>query len=201
MGIWRVFRAGFLVKVICLAGLIPIPFAWAIMSSRGLFLLPWYVIFALPGLLLIVAANFDRPSGNSRWIVWVAGTLLACSLYGVNLHLAGRGRESVRDTLEFVRNSSSAEVRLFGSFKSDVDTYDKRHVLWDTAAEFEALLERARKEHAELWIAYTREHLIKSQLPAVQARLHDSAEFELVKIFPPMDEQQFTHYLFKWRGQ
>jgi hypothetical protein len=30
--------------------------------------------------------------------------------------------------------------------------------------------------------------------------LHDPAEFELVKTFPPMDEVQFTHYVVKWRG-
>jgi hypothetical protein len=201
MGLWRVLRGEFLVKLICLAGLISAPLSWVIMGSRGLYLHPWYMIYALPGLLLVLAGNFASCKGKTRCISLAAGIALVVSWLGVNYHLAGRPKESVRETYEFVRGAADGAKRLFGSYKSDVDTYDKQHFPWDSVAEFESLLAKARNEQAELWISYTREPALKSQFPAILARLHDPAEFQLVKTFPPMDEEQFTHYVLKWVGK
>jgi hypothetical protein len=200
-GFWRVLRGEFLAKLICLAGLISIPLSWVMMGARELYLLPWYVICALPGILLLLAGNFAIGKGKARYLSLVAGIALVVSWLGVNHLLAGRPKESVRETYEFVRGAPDGANRLFGSYKSDVDAYDKKHFPWDSVAEFETLLEKARREHAELWIAYTREPALKTQFPAILARLQDPAEFQLVKTFPPMDEAQFTHYVLKWVGK
>ena len=200
-GLVRVWRGGALVRIICLPGLASIPLSWAIMSAKGVFLLPWYVLSALPGLLMVMAANFAPSTGKFRVISRVAAVVLVGSWLWVNAHVSGIPKENVRATFEFVRSGPDGAKRLFGSFKSDVDAYDSHHVPWDNAQEFEALLERARAEQAELWIAYTREPLLITQLPAIHARLHDPAEFQLMKTFPPMDEAQFTHYVLKWIGK
>ena len=206
VGMWKLRRAGSLAQVLCLAGLGAIGLGWAAMSARGLFLHHWYVLYALPGLLLLCGRAFPEGGAASPWAVRVASgsaALVVAFHLVINWQLWDQGKENIRAA----KQAMPAAPAVLGALYSDVDVYANATVAVSqkseelAAADLEALIAKARDGELPLFINYTRRDLLARQMPGVLARLENPAEFNAVATFPTFDESLFHHYLVKWVGE
>ena len=205
IGLWNLRRTGSPARVLCLAGLGAIVLGWAAMSARGLFLHHWYVLYALPGLLLLSGRAFpDADTGKPRAVRLASGSaaLLVAFHLVINFQLWDQGKENIRASKEAIPKSSA----LLGALYSDVDVYVNATTALSqkseeqAAADLEALIAKARDGGLALFIDYTRRDLLARQMPGVLARLENPAEFHAVATFPTFDEPLFHHYLVEWVG-
>ena len=205
VGLWNLRRAGSLPRVLCLAGLAAIVLGWVAMSARGLFLHQWYVLYALPGLMLLCGRAFPDADAAKPWAVRLASgsaALLVAFHLVVNFQLWDQGKENIRASMQSMPKSPA----LLGALYSDVDAYDKSTIALSqkseeqAAAGLEALIAIAGDAGLPLFIDFTHRDLLARQMPGVLARLENPAEFKLVATFPTFDEPQFHHYLVEWVG-
>lgn len=205
IGCWRLVSASFWERLLCLSGLAAVPLSWFIMSQKGIYLHPWYVIFALQGTILLLALRKPAGSNSARWpavVHWGLIAVLAAYWLAINYQNRDVCREDIRGAHEVIRDGTpGSDKRLLGVLISDMDVYDKHAVLVKSMADLDALIAKAKSENRELWINYARRQVIASDMPGVLPRLEGGSEFELVKKFTGMDESQFSQYVVKWTGK
>ena len=201
LGAGNLFRAQAVTRLLTFSGLLAIVIGWASMTAKGLYLHHWYVLYALPGILLLCGQAF---SASLLWgrIASVAAALAITFNLSVNLLLWNNSKENIRAVQEALTQSPA----ILGALFSDVDAYDKNTTLISqksaaATADLEALILKAQTENLPLFINYTRRNLIAAQMPEVLNRLENPQEFALVAIFEGFDEPQFTHYLLRWTGR
>lgn len=170
--------------------------SWAMMSSNGMYLHYWYVIYALPALLLLLTGAMAW--AKARWLV--GGLLSAVLAFHGHAFLLQRGntKEEIKPAVLLVRDGTpAASNRLIGRLFSDADVYDKNTVLVKDMKGLDDLIGVAKSTGKELWIIYTRRATMAVQMPEILNRLENAAEFERVQEFHGNDETLFSQHVVK----
>lgn len=195
------------------AMLLPAPLTFLMAELRTLYLYPWYVLFALPCAVMLVA------TGLASLFVWLrerrdflAATAVAGLVYLAwfgwlsaepRSVLRSRSYEPFRESVTAIRESldprhPANERILTATVHGETFYYDPLAVEVDTVADLEGLMRRAREEHKPLFVTFGRLDLVRQREPDVLARLEAGREFELVAKFPGFLEQ-YDRYVYLYR--
>jgi hypothetical protein len=203
-GLIRLMRRHPTGAILALSGPVAVFLSWAVMSGQGKFLHPWYVLFAVPGVLLSLAAGLgcleERRSGGAPGCVLagMGGLVLATAWLPADWVYAGHGKENLRGLAEAGRGPDQSRG-IFAAMLADVDIYEPAAVMVKTAAAFDGEVARARREGRPLLVSVG--HVGIGETPQVFERLRGAGEFEAVGVFRGLEEEQFTHYLFRLRDR
>lgn len=197
-GVWRTFRLGISGKLVLLAGPLAAIGMWALMSEQGKLLYLWYVLFVLPGLLIVWAAGADALTCRVRLMAArvIISLLLLLPVAGfawTDAHLIFKGKENLRGVARAVPAGA-----LHGALFSDVDLYDADVLILHNLSELDGLIEKSRAAKNPLYVSFSQ----RNDDPMFQEfykRVGDATLFEQVAIFPGQEEPQFTHYLYRLR--
>ena len=182
-GVRRLWRCGAPGRLAAIAGPLAAAGMWALLSRKGTFLYPWYLIFMLPGLLMVWAAGLasfvSRTGGGAaRSVVLVALLLPMAGFAWVDVHLATLPKENLRGLAEAVPVGA-----LHGSLFSDVDVYDGDVIVLDGLAKLDRLIAEARAKGKPLYVSFSRRGEA-GPFEAFYQRVQDAAVFEHVADFP-----------------
>ncbi len=200
-GVWRVAKRRHFTGWLALAaGPTAAITMWTLMSLQDKVLYLWYVIFMLPGLLILWAAGADAliARARSRTARVAAWTLLLAPLAGhawVDARIITHGKEDLRGLARAVPKSA-----IHATLFSDVDLYDGAVIILHDPGELDAVVQRARALGRPLYVSFSR----RSKDPTFQAfyqRLAAGTEFEQAGVFWGQDDPQFTHYLYRLKEQ
>lgn len=198
--------------ILALVGPLAVVLSWAAMSAQGKYLHPWYLLYAVPGMILAWAA---APGWFTRWREFgpqalgkVALPVLGLFWFSLDLHYARVGKENVRGLAEAALGEKYTPLwqlphpkRVFAAMLSDANLYDPWvRVIKTNAHEdgtLDGLIAEARKDHRELFVSVG--HVGIDDSPKLLERLKTSGEFEPVATLWGLDEDQFTHHLFHLR--
>lgn len=193
-------------RVLALAGPVALVTGWAMMTARGKYLHPWYVIYVIQGLILMIAigcVEIIKLFYTKNVIHWMAILMvfaIATSWFWVDCLYSSRGKENIRGIAEAVRvteTSNGAERRLFAAMLSDVDIYEPSVLALKNVDGLDELIARARREKATLIVSIG--HVGMWDTSQVMNKLEKSGEFEPVATLWGLEESQFTHYIFRLR--
>ena len=191
------------------SGPVAIALSWVVMTVAGKYLHSWYVIYALPGVVVALAfavhavASRTGPGMATRVLVFLPlAAVLGCWLWA-DFYCAQRGKENLRGLAEAARGESYPALlkaggkSVFAAMLSDADTYDPRVTVLREAKDLDGALERARAAGVPLMVSVGRVGIGESEL--LLKRLTESGEFEPAAVIRGQDEEQFTHHLFQLR--
>lgn len=176
---------------------------------KGITLLPWYSIFALPGVLVVLAAGVTpaRPQSARAWIPVPVAVVPIAALWAVILPAyLSRSREDLRGAMEAAHGGPyrewvyPAESRpLVASFWSEAPVYDLSAIPIGTGADLDALVERARGEGRELFVEFGFPREAAATMPELMAALTESGRFERAAVRPGLDTPDSTHTVYRLR--
>lgn len=189
--------------ILALSGPAAVWLSWAVMSAQDKFLHPWYVLFAVPGVVVSVTAGLgwlekNRDGGSAgRVVAGLSALVISISWLSADLVYARHGKENLRGLADAGRGAGQPRG-IYAAMIADVDVYDPRAVMLKTAGALDDEVSRARKEGQPLMVSVG--HVGIGESPQVFERLRGSGEFEEVAVFKGLEEAQFTHYLFRLRA-
>jgi 4-amino-4-deoxy-L-arabinose transferase-like glycosyltransferase len=199
-GMVMLVRRGGAASVVALAGPGSVLLSWVASRAQGNFLHPWYELAALPGLALgagaVLAAVARGPAIRALLLTVVAGPL-AAALLAIDLRLMDTGKENLRGVADALRQPGALVATMY----SDVDVYlpEVRFLAPGRAVQdLRALVARARSERRTLWFE-GRTALLASVAPELRRELEEGGDFEGERVFCGLEEQQFTHEIFRLR--
>lgn len=211
-GALRLLTGGSRRAAIGLALLLPGPAMILLAIRGGDFLNPWYLLFALPLLLALVAIGLDLvfillPAGRAQHV----GTALVMLLWlGLHGFISQPARQALRSTsLEPIRESvlltrptldpfdPANDAILTASFERAPDYYDPRVLVVERPRELRALMRRADAEGKALFVNYGRPKLARKRHPRLVEMTERREWFEPVAILPgfePRGVRIILHY-------
>jgi len=194
--------------------------AWMNSALNGATLLPWYVIFALPffslccgcGISTISAWSATRiRKGDSKTLPRYLGYALigsifwagypALSAYQVIGKQAARGAiVAVRGGVFPFRNDEQTNP-IIAAWWTEAGVYDPRLRLVWQVPQMQRMIERSREEGRPLYfILGNRENAVAENAAVIEI-LEDPEQFELVKLFPGLEQRSYRQYLFRLRDR
>ncbi|MCP5060742.1 MAG: hypothetical protein GY937_28940 [bacterium] len=192
--------------------LLPGPLMILLAMRGGDFLNPWYLLFALPLLIGLIALGLDRvatllPEGRIRQ---VGAAVVMLAWLGLLAFVSQPARQALRATsLEPVRESvlltrptldpfdPANDAVLTASFERLPDYYDPRVVAVDRPRELRALMRRADAEGKDLFVNYGRPKLARRRHRQLVKMVGRRALFEPVATLPgfePRGVRIVLHY-------
>jgi len=202
-------RAGRVQACVLAALLFAAPLGYLHASHAGNLLFLWYLIFSLPGLLLVVAIGAAGVGRQPR-TAWVAATGVL-ALFAVASHPA---REAVRrhakePLLEVVRTAHGGRDPferggrsgpIVACFWSNAPAYDPWMVYVWKPIDLVLAMERSLREGRPLFLTYGHRHRAEETVPHLLEIADSTGLFEPVQVFHGLEEAQFTHFLVQFRG-
>jgi hypothetical protein len=192
-GGWLLWRRGGSALLLVLASVLSVMLAWALMSLRGQYLHLWYVLYALPAVLLAWAQVIARHPWAAvmllmpGWISWQYQQLGKQNERGPVVQALGAAWPTV---------AALRDVQM-ATFWTNNPIYHPYVQVLNESADLEPLVQKARAEKQALYVSFgQRGSALGTHAEAVK-RLEAQQEFELVKTFWGQEEQQFTQYLYK----
>ena len=199
IGALRLLAGGVRSAAIGLVLVLPGPAMILLAMRGGDFLNPWYLLFALPLLIALIAVGLDRvaallPEGRARQ----AGTaLLMLAWLGLLTFVSQPARQALRSTsLEPIRESVLLtrptldpfdplnDAVLTASFGRLPDYYDPRVAVIERPRELRALMRRADAEGKALFVNYGRPRLARRRHPRLVEMTERRDWFEPVATLP-----------------
>jgi hypothetical protein len=199
-GIYRTMRGGGLVGLLAVfAGPLAAAGMWLLMWQQGKVLYLWYVMFVLPGLLIVWAAGANGlvarvKMSAARLALTIFLALPVAGFAWVDSWIVSVGKENLRGVAHAVPAGA-----LHGTLFSDVDLYDPDVILLRDLADLEGLIQKARAEKRPLYVSFSRRNG-DAMFEEFYRRVGDAATFERVDIFPGQEDPQFTHFLYRLRN-
>lgn len=212
LGTVELLRRPGISRIVALTGPLAILLSWVVMGAQGKYLHPWYLLYAAPGLVMALAAAmpwFEKWNEfGMRAVGKVSLPVLALTWFSLDLHYAHTGKENIRGLAETALGKKYGAGwvggdpdRIFAAMLSDANVYDP----WvrvikmgsDLDGQINALIAEAREEKRPLYVSVG--HVGIEDSPILLRRLKESGEFEPVALLWGMEEDQFTHHLFKLR--
>lgn len=188
-----IVRAGGVGRVILLAGPLAVVGGWFAMGRQGNFIHLWYLLYVLPGWIVVLAAasgSYDRKGWQS-----VAVTVLLTIVLGgwlwMDLRFHHLGKEDLRGVAQVVPAGA-----FHAAAYSDVDIYDRGVVIIEQTSELDPLIARARQENRVFCISFSRK-IADPEFEKMFHRIEQGGEFEKIATLWGQEEGQFTHYLYK----
>ncbi len=200
VGTLRLLKAHHAARIIILSAPIAILSGWLLLRVQGKYLHVWYVLYALPGLFMAWSAGASQLASDGKKSTLQRGLLTGFLVLGsvswglIDWHLLHHSKENIRGLAEAVPGNA-----IFGSLFSDVDIYYPSVEVLKGKTDVERLMEKARAEKKPLYLSFA--HL--SQDPSIVEiydRISKQPDFELVQHVYGLDEEQFTHHLYRWIG-
>jgi len=186
-----------------LAAFAAVVLGWALMSRRGIYLHCWYVIYALPAVLIAGGAGmawiFTRVKSLPLRIPALCAALLPLLCWlKIDLIYAEHSKEDIRGVVEasLGTHKPGNSKPLLGDALGDSDIYDPSIVALRSLEDLETLIARARSEKRDLYVSLAHRSGDPGWLALFQ-RVETKADFEFVKVFHGLEEDQFTHYLYR----
>lgn len=202
VGTVRLLRRNAAGGISVLSGPVAVLLSWAVMSAQGKYMHSWYLLFAVPGVVLSVVAGLEclvecqRGGQTGRVAAGLCGLMISISWLATDLHYTRHTKENLRGLAEAGRGLAQPHG-IYAGMIADVVNYDPRVVLLKTAAALDDEIARARRDGLPLAVSVG--HVGIEETSQVFERLKGSGEFEEAGVFRGMDEAQFTHYLFRLR--
>lgn len=199
----RLARCGAVGAAAVLSGPVAVLLSWAVMSAQGKFLHPWYVLFAVPGVVMSLAAGLEWLSqcrggaAAARMVAAMTGLVIVLAWLPADSVYLGHGKENLRGLAGAGREAAQPDG-VYAAMIADVDIYDPGVVTLKTAAALDDAVSSARREGRPLTVSVG--HVGIGESPQVYQRMQGSGEFEEVAVFRGLEEAQFTHYLFRLRA-
>jgi hypothetical protein len=218
LGWWSMVKRGGASMVLAVSAPLALVIAWALMSRKGNYLLYWYMIYAVPGFACCLAyglANLTDGIGRTlRQPLLARGIAIATGLYLLTpqilcgIHWSQYPKQDERKPVEIIRGArypdykgTEGEKPLLITFWSNVPNYDPSCGILVKPEHLQSMIDRARAEKRQLFVNYSHSGYAEREHPAVVARLKDPAEFVREAVIYGQEEEQYTHYLFRWVGQ
>ncbi|MFV1994978.1 MAG: hypothetical protein ACC661_06040, partial [Verrucomicrobiales bacterium] len=215
VGAIRLARVSPLLLAIVLALVLSAPLGYLHSLLGGTHLYIWYLMFALPGVVLFIAAGATAPgilNGSSR-----KGPITAASLAVVILLLfafatqpqraviVAHSKEPLHEVIEAIYGeidpySPAGRGILTAGFWSNAPVYDPYLVHAWSPELLLPVMEKALAEDKPLYLTYGHRELVESRNPEVLALADDPRLFEPLETFYGLEEAQFTHYLLRFVG-
>lgn len=200
IGTLRLLKTHHAARIIILSAPLAIFAGWLLLRMQGKYLHVWYVLYALPGLFLAWSAGASQLASDGKKSALQRGLLTGILLLSsvswgwLDWHLLHHGKENIRGLAEAVPGNA-----VFGTLFSDVDIYYPTVEVLKGKADVERLIAKARAEKKPLFLSFA--HL--SQDPTIVEiydRISKQPDFRSVRPVYGLDEEQFTHHLYRWIG-
>jgi uncharacterized membrane protein len=175
---------------------------------QAFFLLPRFVIFALPAFVALLAVGLEgiasAATARASRPALAAGGLLAIALAGFVLLVApalyvlhSRPSTASGELVRFLAKQDGGPARTLragiGLGGDAPRVYDPHIVEVENLAQLEALCARARAEGLPLYVFYAYATVNKKRLPEVFMHIYDNAEFEPIATLPGIDPDMVIH--------
>lgn len=194
---------------ISVVGVGSVAFAIAMSNLNQSILHHWYIIYALPVFILIMAATVEWLWSSRILTVRLIGPFLLAGIIASFAYpfiaYSIQSKEQLRpimmairgDVYPFDRESARPLVAAFWS-----DTiYDPTLTHTPTIAELDEAIEQAKREDRPFFIEFGYRpfslHVKNGLVPYIE----DSGKFELIETFYGLEETQFTHYLYRLKSE
>lgn len=199
IGMIRLLKTSQTVGILILSAPLAIFFGWVLLRFQERFLHVWYVLYAMPGLLLAWSAGASKLTASSTNLLLrrcsMAALFLCLASWGyLDWHLLNHSKENIRGLVEAVPDHA-----IFGCFFSDTDIYNPDAEVLKEKGDVEKLIARAKAERKALYVSYARVSAAPAAIE-IYDRISRQPDFELVKHLYGLDEEQFTHHLYRWNG-
>jgi len=176
--------------------------SWALMVRKGTYLHPWYVLYALPGLLMCLSFSIDF---RKKILAGAMMLFLCASLAPWWLEADRRfltmSKENLKGVaLTVLQEAGGGDFLLGGAF-TDVDVYEQRFKTLDNVGELDALINEARSSKRKLMVTYGFTGLVQANMPELMKRFQNAEEFRLVAVLHGLEEEQFTHRVLVWQPE
>jgi len=194
-----------------LALTLPLAAALAVAATLagGTVLFTWYVLYLLPGGLVLAAAGLASLASlarrRGRGAAWAGGLVLglACALWltVIASPLATyrkMGKQALREVARAVRVPINGVVPLAALHRSEASAYDPLLISLQTDHDaLRALIAQSDAEGRPLLVAFGYRDLMVRHSPDFLQAIEKSGEFERVAHFPGLEEPQFAQHI--WR--
>ena len=186
--------------------------------ATGSVLFSWYVLYLLPGGLVLaglgVAAVRKEDLGletgqKGRWSrrnFWGGVALLLTFLCWINLISAplktyrAQGKQAFREVARFLRTPIDGVVPLAALHASEAGAYDPSLEVIDAdVARLKALVAQSDAEGRPLLVAFGYRPGVAKASPEFLRAIEESGDFERVAHFPGLEEPQFAHHVWRHR--
>lgn len=178
-------------------------FTWGYCVVKGTVFLKWYALFLLPGLMVVLGVGLWDLRGRRGWRLGAVGLLLMGTWWPGMECYWGQGRENLRGMVELARGARYPESvgnprgNIFAATWSESPVYDPAAVGVRDGAELRGLMAQARAEKRGLYVGFGHRGAGGREAGEVVALLEESGEFRMARVFPGLDEGQFTQYLYQ----
>ncbi|MEY4484889.1 MAG: hypothetical protein RL693_2341 [Verrucomicrobiota bacterium] len=200
VGTLRLLKTNHAARIMILSAPIAIFTGWLLLRMQGKYLHVWYVLYALPGLFVAWSAGAAQLASDGRKSALHRGLLMgllilcAASWTCLDWHLLHHSKENIRGLEEAVPANA-----IFGCLFSDADIYNPASEVLKGKADVERLIARAQAEKRPLYLSFARLSADPSFVE-IYDRISKQPDFQLVEHVYGLDEEQFTHHLYRWNG-
>lgn len=202
--------------IIALSLLLGGPLLYALAESTHSYLLPRYIFFVLPGILALMSLGIDWLStslgGKLPHATTAIPILLALAIFAIATHsqrsvVMNHPRENLKAVSSAIHGTNDpltipSEVILRGHVWSSISHYDpwSRNTVSDV--ELRALIQEALERDIPLYFSfgYRDRAMTEAPVKAAVELAENPLLFEPIAVFPGLDQDQFTHRLFRFRG-
>ncbi len=220
-GLGRVLKNGnYIGKLVMVGAVVSILLLWVVANSRESYLLMRYVSFFLPWYILLIAVGVDWVGDIVRRV-----SPLPASAMGVGIILVFLYAWVVTPQIAIIQKHSKENLKNVSlAIHGDKDPFEipanevRRLNFWSSISRYDPwsrntpVPEEIRKEIAEaralgipLYMTFGhRDRAVNGGEDFVREAVflvEDDAVFELVETFYGLDEDQFTHYLYRLRPE
>ncbi len=209
IGAWRGGLARGGVVAVALVG--PV-LAFVHNNASGNFLFSWYLIFALPFLIMAwgsVPELLPIWGARGRFALQILGGFALVAFFAMGTRHARSviqtiPRQPMRDAVELVRGkswSSQPEIwtLVLGTSAGQILAYDPLAIEVRSAAELDALCERARSLGRSLYVYDSGREKLRATQPELAWRLERSGDFEEIANVQGLEEM-FSYHVSRLRN-
>jgi hypothetical protein len=213
----QMIRGGSGTCAIALGSLLALVVAWALMTRKGNYLLPWYTIYSTPAFVLAIAWGLTSLSASVRQRLAgakgtatsiVMGLLLMTPLAVSGIHWSQHCKQDERAAIIHIRGAiyphylgTEGEKPLVLVFWSNAPGYDPHTAIMATEADLNTMIARAKAEQRPLFVTFSHRGHAAREHVNVFKRLEDPTEFKHTFTSPGQEEEQFTAYVYEWVGR
>lgn len=215
LGLWRASGSTWVWRWLAIHGL-GVLICWVAVRLSETLLNPWYLIWTLPFLLVVAAGGVDAMAAqpwrylpwlgtDRRWPATVGFTAILLSvavLAPINRNYLAFSREAPADAVRTIHQSifpfpPQAPDAVVACVYSLAPVYDPQMIKIADVETLKRLKDEATEEGKPFYVLTSLMEVEDIRRQPEMSLLLDEREFELVKVFPGIEEAMYTQYLFR----
>jgi 4-amino-4-deoxy-L-arabinose transferase-like glycosyltransferase len=210
LGTRRLIVSGPVHRLVALALLITAPLAYGISWACGNYLFEWYLLFLLPGVIVLTAAGLDnvrrtlsRRSGALAFLIVIVFFIAYITLTTPQRRwLLHRPLQQIRESAQMTRPvldpfAEANQGILTASFIGPPDPYDANIIIFRSVRELAAIIARADEQGKPLFINFGFLTAAQMRFRPILNLINDPAFFEKVaelQGFDPINDRYVYRY-------